>query len=426
MKWQAQHAAASSRLSRYWVCRVVLGHSGGARPTPEWGIGAAARGVADRLGADRFRRRGGHLVGFQPRRPRPPQNLLAVSALSAAVCTGAVASRQHRPRHGGCAEISHRDGPGGCLSGRDEVDGLVVGIHQSGAHIRCSAWARSRLVRHSPTWSPVSGHCRGGRVLLVAAALGVAGALIALALVRPGPHLAVGGGWNPRHALAIFADRRVALATIGYLGHMWELYALWTWLSMFFVAGRPSYGARGLPSGDRIRHLRRDRRRRRGRMPDGRLGIRPARTRRRRGRSAGGQRSCCCGSPLVFTAPTRPRGLPPAVGRGRHRRLRRVLHCAERDHRSPVRRDRADGTDRRRIPAHRADHPGSFPLIADLFGWRYAFLILRAGAAARRCRDVGLHCSSTPPTPVGNRRMTTSIRAVPIARTDGPALTHRS
>jgi predicted MFS family arabinose efflux permease len=28
------------------------------------------------------------------------------------------------------------------------------------------------------------------------------------------------------------------LATLGYLGHMWELYALWSWLSAFFVAAR--------------------------------------------------------------------------------------------------------------------------------------------------------------------------------------------
>jgi MFS family permease len=41
-----------------------------------------------------------------------------------------------------------------------------------------------------------------------------------------------------RHAIAIFAKRGPRLASLGYFGHMWELYALWTWLSMFVVAGR--------------------------------------------------------------------------------------------------------------------------------------------------------------------------------------------
>ena len=32
------------------------------------------------------------------------------------------------------------------------------------------------------------------------------------------------------------------MVSLGYFGHMWELYALWTWLSMFVVAGREARG----------------------------------------------------------------------------------------------------------------------------------------------------------------------------------------
>src|SRR5262245_63207590 len=35
---------------------------------------------------------------------------------------------------------------------------------------------------------------------------------------------------------ALARQRPLRLATLGYLGHMWELYALWSWLTAFFVA----------------------------------------------------------------------------------------------------------------------------------------------------------------------------------------------
>lgn len=35
----------------------------------------------------------------------------------------------------------------------------------------------------------------------------------------------------------VWRDRGVRLAVGGYLGHMWELYAMWTWVAAFLAAG---------------------------------------------------------------------------------------------------------------------------------------------------------------------------------------------
>jgi predicted MFS family arabinose efflux permease len=79
--------------------------------------------------------------------------------------------------------------------------------------------------------------------MLAAAALTGAAGLLAFCLIRPGPHFNIRAvAWSPRDAIAIFAQRGPRLTSIGYFGHMWELYALWTWLSMFVVAGRSARG----------------------------------------------------------------------------------------------------------------------------------------------------------------------------------------
>ena len=75
------------------------------------------------------------------------------------------------------------------------------------------------------------------RVLMLAAsALAIIGGGIVKAFVGDGPYVAASAPFQPDAVLQVFADRGTRLATLGYLGHMWELYAVWTWIAAFATA----------------------------------------------------------------------------------------------------------------------------------------------------------------------------------------------
>lgn len=70
----------------------------------------------------------------------------------------------------------------------------------------------------------------------------VAGAAL-VGLAELGPrHAPAPSGFRPGDALRLWRNRGTRLATLGYLGHMWELYALWAWVGPYlaasFAAGR--------------------------------------------------------------------------------------------------------------------------------------------------------------------------------------------
>jgi MFS family permease len=73
-------------------------------------------------------------------------------------------------------------------------------------------------------------------VLTVSSALAVLGALVVWRLVGDGPYAPPAAAFDPRQLGRVLRDRAVLLANLGYFGHMWELYAVWTWLAIFLAA----------------------------------------------------------------------------------------------------------------------------------------------------------------------------------------------
>ncbi len=70
--------------------------------------------------------------------------------------------------------------------------------------------------------------------LLVASALTLAGGLMTALLCRDGPYAVPSAPFDPSQVGAILRDRNFRLASAGYFGHMWELYAMWAWIATFY------------------------------------------------------------------------------------------------------------------------------------------------------------------------------------------------
>jgi MFS family permease len=96
------------------------------------------------------------------------------------------------------------------------------------------------------------GGLRWQLVISATTLLTLAGALLVLLFVHEGPYPFPRAPFDPRRVTDALKNRGIVHVSLGYFGHMWELYAMWAW---FLTYARLALQAQGTPSATAASYL---------------------------------------------------------------------------------------------------------------------------------------------------------------------------